>query len=661
MTAKSVIEIDVQDERFQNFMAAFELYKEQLEELPDYWREQAQEITKTTATGEKAVDSASSLAEKFSEAVTELQLVNTHLINISSNTAKASTSADGFQRGAGSAKAYLEGGAKAAGKMAADIKDATLDFLKWSSVLGLFGGLVGAGGMFGINRMAMGAGAQRFTALGLGVTAGELTSTQVNYAPALSDPTSTLGKIRDAQQDLSKGWILKSLGVDTNQDPAQQLPKVLESARDRFNQVGGTQQGAHAYGLDQIFTMDELNRIKNMSNAEIEAMGARAEQDKKQFQISDQVLRQWQQFDIQVDRSEQGIRKAFIEGLAPLAPQLTTLSTAVENFITHMLTSPRIGEWIDSAAQGLDKLSSYLTSDKFQHDADHFLEVLGELATGLGHAAEWVASLFGNDKKDDNDPSNFTPVTYKNADGTEDKWWKNNTTGEFTQDDPAKRQTAPESDNPFVSRSRIANDSTIGDQTVKQGSQQIPHIDNRSWISHVWNKAVDDINDSRKWSDDWKQERQAPISERNHNPLNLRKASTQTGTSGGFATFDNDADAFRASVNQLQRYAAGKTTGTPVTSIQDIISTWAPKADKNDTEGYIERVVKLMNKDGQHVTAASNIDLNNNTQLMSLMAAMSQQENHRSRYKSGNDVRVVLENNTGGNVYASMGQLAGGQ
>ena len=42
MAAKSVVEIDVQDEKFQAFLEKFNEYQKALEELPEQWRGAAQ-------------------------------------------------------------------------------------------------------------------------------------------------------------------------------------------------------------------------------------------------------------------------------------------------------------------------------------------------------------------------------------------------------------------------------------------------------------------------------------------------------------------------------------------------------------------------------------------------------------------------------------------
>lgn len=77
------------------------------------------------------------------------------------------------------------------------------------------------------------------------------------------------------------------MGIDNpNQDPATLLPQMIKSARDIFVRNGSTQQGAEAYGLTNYFTLDDLNRFKKMSDAEIDAMTKQAQKDTQRLQLT---------------------------------------------------------------------------------------------------------------------------------------------------------------------------------------------------------------------------------------------------------------------------------------------------------------------------------------------------------------------------------------
>src|SRR6185312_732883 len=60
----------------------------------------------------------------------------------------------------------------------------------------------------------------------------------------------------------------------------------------------------------------------------------------------------------------------------------------------------------------------------------------------------------------------------------------------------------------------------------------------------------------------------------------------------GWAHFATPEDGLKGISYQLDRYAQGKTTGKPITTLRGIVSTWAPPSE-NDTGGLIARAVKV--------------------------------------------------------------------
>lgn len=207
--------------------------------------------------------STEAIAQAFNEGIAAVASINEGLDRLNGNLEKANKTQSEFNKKSSGARKFLSKASKDAKSLAGHMKDATTSLLSWGAVLGLFSGLAGAGRLWGINRLAGSAASQRFTAMGLGTTAGGLNASAVNYQKVLGNPVGTLGAIRDSQLDLSKRWQFKAMGIDNpNQDPATLLPQMIKSARDIFVRNGSTQQGAEAYGLTNYFTLDDLNRFK---------------------------------------------------------------------------------------------------------------------------------------------------------------------------------------------------------------------------------------------------------------------------------------------------------------------------------------------------------------------------------------------------------------
>ncbi len=392
MVAKSIVDIDVNDDKFVAFMERFREYQSALDDLPEAWRVAAVGIGESSKQTEKAKGETKELGAEFNAVAEAILTINSGIDRLNTNLEDSKKKQDEFNKSTRSAKGFLSDATKDAKSLAGHIKEATASLLSWGGIVGIFTGVLGVGGLFGINRLAATTGAQRFTSLGLGTSIGALDSTAINYQKALGNPAGTLGAIRDSQMDLSKRWTFQAMGINNpDQDPAKLLPQMIRNARDIFVQSGSTLQGAQAHGLTNFFTLDDLNRFKNMSDEEITAMEKRAQQDARMLQITDQQARQWHDFNVQLDYSSQSIRNTFVRGLGPLTPQLSKLSDALSGAIDTVLKSPELGKWIDGLARGIERFGNYLSSPEFTSDVLSFMDGVKRLGQSVSRLIDLFA------------------------------------------------------------------------------------------------------------------------------------------------------------------------------------------------------------------------------------------------------------------------------
>ncbi|HFQ9155470.1 TPA: lytic transglycosylase domain-containing protein [Escherichia coli] len=392
MVAKSIVDIDVNDDKFVAFMERFREYQSALDDLPEAWRVAAVGIGESSKQTEKAKGETKELGAEFNAVAEAILTINSGIDRLNTNLEDSKKKQDEFNKSTRSAKGFLSDATKDAKSLAGHIKEATASLLSWGGIVGIFTGVLGVGGLFGINRLAATTGAQRFTSLGLGTSIGALDSTAINYQKALGNPAGTLGAIRDSQMDLTKRWTFQAMGINNpDQDPAKLLPQMIRNARDIFVQNGSTLQGAQAHGLTNFFTLDDLNRFKNMSDEEITAMEKRAQQDARMLQITDQQARQWQDFNVQLDYSSQSIRNTFVRGLGPLTPQLSKLSDALSGAIDTVLKSPELGKWIDALARGIERFGNYLSSPEFTSDVLSFMDGVKRLGQSVSRLIDLFA------------------------------------------------------------------------------------------------------------------------------------------------------------------------------------------------------------------------------------------------------------------------------
>lgn len=606
MAAKSIIDIDVNDDKFQSFMEKFNEYQAALGDLPEAWRGVAHGIGDTEKETAKARSELEGVAKSFSDGAAAILSINSGLDRLNDSLDEANKNQSGFNKNASAAKKFLSGATKDAKLLAGHIKDATTSLISWTSILGLFSGLIGAGGLFGINRLASGAASQRFTALGLGTTSGGLDSSAINYQRALSNPTGTLGAIRDSQLDLSKRWQFQAMGINNpDQDPAKLLPQMIRNARDIFVKNGSNLQGAEAHGLTNFFTLDDLNRFKNMSDAEIDSMEKQSQKDAVRLQLTDQQLKQWQDFNVQLDLSNRSIRNAFVTGLAPLAPSLGKLSDAVSGAIDTFLQSPELGKWIDGLSQGIQKFGNYLASPQFKSDVDDFMSKVERMGTLIGNVVDWILG----------------------------------------KTDSAGITASITSGSSILNAKPVTNPQT--GQTYTPGGEDDPHV--WGWLKGVKRFfSTGDVKPIDSAPADVTAKGRT-IADRFNNPGNLRWAEgygTHNTKSGKFAVFPTLDEGVLAATKQLQIYGS-----KGINNVKDIVNKWAP-SNENDTAAYIRHVVK-----STKFSENEKLNLNDPAVLAKLISAMATKEGAGSRVTEGAVIKIY--NNTGGNAIVNSAQLGG--
>lgn len=604
MVAKSVVEIDVNDDKFVSFLDKFNEYQKALEGLPEQWRVAAVGIGQTAQETDKARVGTEAVSQAFNDGVAAIGSLNEGIDRLNGNLEKASKTQSDLNKKTSAGRAFLNKASKDAKSLAGHLKDATRSILSWGAILGIFSGLAGGGGLLGMSRLSGSAAAQRFTAMGLGTTAGGLNSSAVNFQKVLGNPVSTLGAIRDSQMDLSKRWQFQAMGINNpDQDPAKLLPQMIKSARDIFVRNGSSQQGAEAYGLTNYFSLDDLNRFKKMSDAEIDAMTKQAEKDSQRLAITDKQLQQWQDFNVQLDRSKVSIGNTFIRGLAPLAPQLSKLSDAFSTAVDTVLKSPELGKWIDALSAGMQRFGNYLASPEFKSDVEAFISGVERMGRMIGKVVDWVSgktSISADDIKSHSSILSNKPVT----------------------DLKTGKSYVPGNDD---------------DPRVWGGLKGVRRFFASGEVTPVDPQQAD-VNAKGR-----------TIADRFNNPANLRAASgygTANTKSGKFAVFPTLDEGVLAAAKQPQLYGS-----RGIDNIHDIVGKWAPP-NENNTQAYIQHVVKATGR-----SESESLNLGDPKLLAKLISAMSVKEGAGSRVSEEKVIQIF--NNTGGNAIVTSTQLGG--
>ncbi|MEN9755819.1 MAG: hypothetical protein RL755_6 [Pseudomonadota bacterium] len=390
MAAKSIIDIEVNDEKFKSFLSAFDDYKANVEDMPEAWKNTNKAINEADKAAKRL--SSGGLSNEEKKAASEAK-------KFADEQKKASTHMGTMLKATKQTTQGLKEGARHTASIATGIMSATANLMKWGGILA---GVTTGAGMFGFNRLIDSASNARFTSQGLGVGAGAVTAANVNYSSIVANPAQMLASIRDVQSDITKQRVLSAAGISNyqNKNAAEIAPDLIRYAQQQAKgSKGHVSQMAQATGLDQIFSLDELNRLANTTEKETEAMIAKARADEKALALGDSTLKSYQDLNKQIDRFGETIKKSAIESLEKLAPNLEKLSKSALNAFDKLMKSDKLPPLIDKLADGIGDFADYLTSDKFKTDFDNFTKGVGDATTAIAAFGVFLGKITPEDAK----------------------------------------------------------------------------------------------------------------------------------------------------------------------------------------------------------------------------------------------------------------------
>jgi hypothetical protein len=348
MATKSIIEIDIQDEKFQAFVKDFEKLKNAQKAFGKSWDDINKKINQSDVNVKKFQKTWKDLEKTAKDAGSAFSNVASVTYNIAKNVAST-----------------------------------TLSLGKWLTIGATVGG-------FGLGGLAASASDYRKKAQGLGISTGGLRAAETTLGRYIN-PESTFANLADIQSDLSKRQIYARLGGQVGQleqggnqlkpTTEQDLPTIIKNAVQLFNQGGKTQQFAEATGLTQVFTMEELRRLSSLSREELSKTINSYQENRKKLAVTDQQSALWQDFWYKLRESGQTLETGFIKALQGAIPELIALSGTVTDAIIAFLKS---GEM----QKAIEDFVSYIDRGEFKED-------ISAVFTALRDLAEFINDTFG--------------------------------------------------------------------------------------------------------------------------------------------------------------------------------------------------------------------------------------------------------------------------
>jgi len=628
VAVKSVIDVEVNDEAFKDFSKLFEKYREALGQTPGVW-----------GAAEKAAAGTAMNVENLVAGLLTHEAINR---KIAREEAEKTRQLEKQQR-------IMRGFAPSFRDVAKSVANITAAIFKWSSIGTLTGGLLGYGGLLGLDRLAGGVGAGRRSSQGIGATYGEEKSFENTYS-RLVDPKAFLTGVSEAMTDVTKRAALFGAGMSgkdfegkSTGAVANDLIPLLKRIVDKTPEAQ-LAQVLTARRLDQFISLEDARRLKRTSPAELAEFRGSYARGVNELGLSDATAKKWQDLGVQLDRAKGKIETVLVNALAPLAGPLAKLSDSVANALKNFLTGIDPST-IKGIGEGIEDFGKYLGSKKFREDVKNVANDVSYAAKKIASAMRWLGLLPDNSpeavesrdrvKKLVDSGKPFSLADYQKA-----KF------GEPNVDRPARWYDPGSwmSRNGGLGKTRDA----IGDKMNKLSGQR-----RLLGATAVWNPRPNDSN-----------------------PGNIR----MPGRSTGFAQFATAGDGIRAIANQIKLYVKRDKLDT----IEKIITKYAPASDKNDVGSYARHVEKLTG-----IKRDAKIDADDPTVLAKVVAAITKHEGRKAytpdqvaQYISPRresdakpaaqarsapapaakparvEAKITINNNTGGSAVVQQSQVA---
>lgn len=371
-SATPIVSIPIDTAQFERFYALFQKFEASVAKIPAAW-----------ASFEGHLKTQSGYLERMAQA-SERQ---------GTSVRRMGEDAGAFRRTIDAVARQFEKVDHSVYNISRHIASATLDLFKWSTIFTGISGLLGAGGLFGLNRLAQASAGGLRTARGLGVTTAEAQAFSINYQRAV-DPGSVLGNVAEAQAQHAT-WEFNALGIGNyqNRDPAQLAQDVFEHARRIYMQSDRSEEYAKAHGLLRFMTMEDLRRSGAMSDEEVAGMRRGTAADTQRFQMNASVGVGWQNFINQMERAGTVLENSFIKVLIGLESPLEKFSAELAKVVEKM--EPKMAEWIGKLGSALEVFADYLGTDKFERDVKSFAAGVAAMASALARFIGWFGGGSG--------------------------------------------------------------------------------------------------------------------------------------------------------------------------------------------------------------------------------------------------------------------------
>jgi hypothetical protein len=642
MAVKSILTIQVDDADFKRFIKSFNQYTANLGGTSGQWRQAGQAAQATAAA-----------AQKMNVAFNVHMNNQIHLARVQSQALRQTAQQANLWSNM----------AKSAHQFSQHIFSATRQLLRWADISGIISGVLGVGGLFGIERLSESALAQRKNAMGLGsTTSGGSRSFDINYGKRLLDSASGfLQNINSIMKNPAKMGQFAAVGMSGEDFRGRKVPDVGVTYLERVKRIVDSvpdemlETISSAYGIDQNLSLEDIVRLKRSTPEEMARYRQDYAKDTKDLGLTREQLRAWSDLEVQFDRASTMIKNTFIVALTPLAPQIESLSKSFSELIKAFLTNDKVVEWINHFAEGMHQFADNIAKPEFAKNIEDFVNDIEKLAKGVAKGVKWLTSWF-DDKETKSGPEIYDPggMSYETPGSIADR--NALALGTWIRSIGGGSSSSPSGVPPG-----IQFENAVKDAGERLSAPPTKFPNDYGWLRDWWYRQHGTYDRSKLLLDDRPGWMLTPRGIRNNNPLNLGYVPGQEGvigSDGRFGVYGSMENGIAAAERQLLLYQE-----RGLDTISKMVTSWAPEGE-NDTKKYIEQVAK-----NSGFGPNDKVNMRDPRVAEAIISAMAQHETGRTigadsihtgvaqGMASRSSVDINIYNATGGSAVVQAAQL----
>jgi len=387
MAVKSVIDIQVNDAPFKEFINAFNKYKDDLGKMPGLWGKVDGAVA-LTVDGVNSITDAihnqTDMLKRFLDAqekvTKEIHNTNIQMTNLSRNT----------------------------NNFAGGIKSVTMNLLKWGGITAGVSSLFGMFSLAGLMSLGRGQAQNLQSARGVGVSPAEFQAANIAYSRVGGGGLlSSLANMKGDPGARAKFSFLTGISDATilNSSAADLVGPTTAALGEKYRQLQKEHPGQEAMFFNQMHYGDlgvDIGQMRTMADVGPEELAAMKNRYSGMV-TSGAATREgsilYQNFIDQMDKTWTEVKNRIAAAFAPLAKEggpITEIAGAFASLIESGLTSQNFKDGLTAFTGWMNDLAINIKKPEFKEAISNFIDDMIKIATSLGKLTVWLADHLPN-------------------------------------------------------------------------------------------------------------------------------------------------------------------------------------------------------------------------------------------------------------------------